>query len=132
MKQHAILKQFKGSNDGLVTELFEAGTVAKLSDELAAVAVSQGWAEPAEQFADKLATVEGLPHPIPDGNLAEDLANPHVIETKVSQPEETKPAKPLSKMSKAELVAHGLTLGLELTPDSMNVKQMIAAIEAKE
>ena len=52
-------------------------------------------------------------------------------ETKVTGPTETKPAaKPLGKMSKAELVAHALPLGLELVPDSMTVKEMIAAIEA--
>jgi hypothetical protein len=49
-------------------------------------------------------------------------------ETKVTGP--TEPKKPLHKMSKAELVAHGLSFGLELTPDSMTVKEMIAAIEA--
>ena len=43
-----------------------------------------------------------------------------------------KPAKPLNKMSKAELVALGLTLGLELVPDSMTVKDMIAQIEAAQ
>lgn len=39
--------------------------------------------------------------------------------------------KPLVKMSKAELVAHAIEAhGLELVPDNMTVKQMIAAIEA--
>lgn len=59
------------------------------------------------------------------------LTDPATRETKVTVPDETKPAaKPLTKMTKAELCAHALTLGLELAPDTMNAKQMIAAIEA--
>lgn len=41
-----------------------------------------------------------------------------------------KTAKPLNKMSKAELVAHALTEHkLELVPDNMTAKEMIAAID---
>lgn len=67
--------------------------------------------------------------------LAPDTAvtGPQARETKVTGPEETKPAaKPLHKMSKAELCAHAVDLGLELSPDNMTAKQMIAAIEKAE
>lgn len=38
--------------------------------------------------------------------------------------------KPLGKMSKAELVAHAMSLGLELVPDDLTKAEMIARIEA--
>jgi hypothetical protein len=42
-----------------------------------------------------------------------------------------KTAKPLNKMSKAELVAHAMAEHqLELVPDNMTVKEIISAIEA--
>lgn len=57
-------------------------------------------------------------------------ALPKDRETKVDGPKETKPGKPLSKMSKAELVTHAKTrFGLELAPDNMTAKDMIAEIE---
>lgn len=40
--KYRILKDFKGSQDGTATESFEAGTVAELSDYLAA-AVDPAW-----------------------------------------------------------------------------------------
>lgn len=67
MKPHSITKTFQGSQtgtDGPFT--FEAGSVADLSDSLAEIAVKEGWAKPAK---------------------VEDR------ETKVVEPEETKPAK---------------------------------------
>lgn len=66
MKQHKILTDFNGSQDGLDHHAFKAGTVAVLSDGLAAIAVSEGWAEPFVEIEER--------------------------ETKVVTPEETKPA----------------------------------------
>lgn len=148
MKQYLILKDFNGSNTGHDFNRFTAGTVAKLSDDLARAAMAEGWAKEAEVAAMEIAqapadlagpvlealadAVIGLDGPVPEGDLERDIANPAELrETKVVEPEETKPAKPLSKMSKAELVTHAKTVhGLELTPDSMTVKAMIEAIEA--
>lgn len=87
MKPHHILKDFNGSQDGFDFNSFKAGTVAALSDHLAPIAVKEGWAKPAEAEALK----EG-PHPKLDADedapavLAEDR------ETKVEEPEETKPS----------------------------------------
>lgn len=114
MKLHEILKSFAGSQTGSDECRFEAGTTAALSDSLAAIVVPEGWAKPA---------VTGLP-------IGDKPVRAEAIEAKVTGPEETKPAKPLNKMSKAELVAHGLSIGLELTPDNMTVKEMITAIES--
>lgn len=46
MKPHKILKSFPGSQTGNDHHHFEAGTIASLSDDLAAIAVKEGWAEP--------------------------------------------------------------------------------------
>lgn len=43
--KYRILKDFKGSQDGTVTEAFTAGTVAELSEYLAA-AVDPAWVAP--------------------------------------------------------------------------------------
>jgi hypothetical protein len=43
-----------------------------------------------------------------------------------------KAPKDRSKMKKAELVAEAEGLGLDVVPDKMTVKQIIAAIEEKE
>jgi hypothetical protein len=105
MKEYAILHTFLGNQTGYGdTETFTAGTTARLSDALAAVAVAEGWAAPA--------------------------GTPEARETKVITDMETKPAKPLSKMSKAELVAYGMERGIELTPDSMTIKDMLVVLEA--
>jgi hypothetical protein len=53
MKPHRILKSFKGSHEGHITHLFEADTVAPLSDSLAAIVVKEGWAEPEESPAEE-------------------------------------------------------------------------------
>ncbi len=76
MKQYTILHSFNGSQTGLDCSRFEAGTVAKLSDSLAAVAVAEGWAVEVE-----------APAPVIAEPKAEDR------EIKVEEPEETKPAK---------------------------------------
>lgn len=49
--KHEILKDFLGSQDGTMTELFTAGTVAELSDYLAHGVVAAGWAQPFENKA---------------------------------------------------------------------------------
>ncbi|WP_020471471.1 hypothetical protein [Zavarzinella formosa] len=46
MKPHRILKSFKGSQTGNDHQHFEAGATEHLSDDLAAIAVREGWAEP--------------------------------------------------------------------------------------
>lgn len=48
MKPHRILKSFKGSQTGHDHHHFAEGTEADLSDDLAAVVVKAGWAEPIE------------------------------------------------------------------------------------
>jgi hypothetical protein len=74
MKLHRILKTFKGNQTGFGdTETFFEGTEVALSDSLAAVAVAEGWAE------------------LPDADTRE---------TKVVEPEETKPVKPVMKKGK--------------------------------
>lgn len=47
MKTYEILKTFNGSQDGLHTEVFTEGTTRHLSDDLAAIAMSEGWVKPA-------------------------------------------------------------------------------------
>jgi len=49
--QYRILKDFKGSQDGRLTEQFIQGSTRELSDSLATVAVKEGWAAPATQEA---------------------------------------------------------------------------------
>lgn len=100
MKPHRILKDFKGSqtgNDGPFA--FVKGNVADLSDSLAAVAVKEGWAEPAEP---KAAPVPAAKVPAEDAEAVtvDDTPVPsEPIETKVIEPEETKPAKAEAKKS---------------------------------
>jgi len=43
---YEIIKDFPGSQDGRITEKFEAGTQRELSDYLAVVVVREGWARP--------------------------------------------------------------------------------------
>lgn len=159
MKQHLILKNFTGSQTGLDFHNFVAGSTVGLSDSLAAHAVPLGWAKPVSEAAEDIrnapadlagavleaiAETELQPRELAEGEMLEEgdlpegspivssepteLAESH--ETKVTGPAETKPKKPLSKMSKAELVSYALTAyGLELSPDNMNAKQLIEAIE---
>lgn len=51
MRQYEILKDFKGSQTGSVTEQFKAGEVRELSDYLAGIVVPEGWARPSEAAA---------------------------------------------------------------------------------
>lgn len=79
MKHYRILKTFKGNQTGNgETQEFMADTVALLSDSLAEVVVKEGWAELA----------------LPKEPPAE------TRETKVTGPDETKPAAPLAKKGK--------------------------------
>lgn len=100
MKPHNILKTFKGTQDGLHDcHEFVAGTVAPLSKGLAAIVVKEGWAEPVADTAHlKSITAPVIGVDVPEGDLAADLANPAALrETKVIEPEETKPAGKKSK-----------------------------------
>lgn len=45
MNEYEILKDFPGSQDGVTTELFKAGTTAKLSDYLVSC-VDKSWIRP--------------------------------------------------------------------------------------
>jgi hypothetical protein len=58
MKLYRILSTFNGSQAGAHVETFTAGTEAELSESLAEVAVSEGWAEDAATPA-KPATKKG-------------------------------------------------------------------------
>jgi hypothetical protein len=49
---HDILINFPGSQDGRITEHFEAGTQVELSDYLAAIVVPAGWARPVGATVD--------------------------------------------------------------------------------
>lgn len=53
-----IVKDFKGSQDGRFTEQFTAGTKADLSDYLAAIVVTEGWARPAMPPAQPITPIE--------------------------------------------------------------------------
>lgn len=123
MKPYRILKDFAGNQTGNgQTEYFKAGTVRDLTDHLAEVVLKEKWVEP---------VAAQVPAPPQDPVIeVEGILHAEARETKVVEPEETKTTKPLAKMSKAELVTHALdTYGMELVPDTMTVKQMIAAIE---
>ena len=118
---YLVLKDFNGSQTGLDFTQFKKDEVVSLSDDLAKAALAEGWV--------KMAATGGAVS-IEPVLVGEKPSFAEVRETKVVQPAETKPAKPLDKMSKAELVSHALTVhGLKLVPDDMTVKQMIAAIE---
>lgn len=61
MTPHKILKTFKGSQDGRITETFEQGTVRDLSDSLAVAAVAAGDAEPTKAKATRAPENKGNP-----------------------------------------------------------------------
>ncbi len=162
MKAYLILRSFNGSQDGIVSESFEAGTTKRLSDSLvralggtasgfvkeadaAAAEIANAPADLADAVRESIAEAELQPRELADGEMLEEgklpdgatvtegeRINPADLrETKVVEPAETKPMKRLDKMSKAELVTYALTVhGIELTPDMMTIKEMIAAIEA--
>lgn len=54
---HDILKDFPGSQDGLFSEQFTAGTRRELSEYLAAIAVPNGWARPVDAPAPEVEPV---------------------------------------------------------------------------
>ncbi|WP_020474232.1 hypothetical protein [Zavarzinella formosa] len=93
MKHYRILKDFNGSQDGHDFHKFIAGATVPLSNDLAAIAVKEGWAELATLEAI-VAEVVGLDAPVPDGKLNEVLTiSPDDRETKIVPPEEPKPSK---------------------------------------
>lgn len=123
MQEYLILRDFRGSQDGLCdAQAFAAGSVARLSDSLVAalggvgggfvrkaeVAAREIAAAPAELaepvlqvMAEVAAPVVGLEEPVPEGDLAHDIANPAEIrQTKVIEPEESKPERPAAKKGK--------------------------------
>ena len=116
MKPYHILRAFDGSQSGNDKQSFVAGTVDQLSDSLATIAVKEGWVKAVEpQLLEQVAQagvaaiqgiVSALGAPPPDTNESESAmelampAEPEFIadrETKVIEPEETKPAKPVAK-----------------------------------
>lgn len=58
---------------------------------------------------------------MPNGPFLEECDKPAVVVEEL----------PLSKMSKAELVAHAESIGVDTVPDSMTKKDIIALIENK-
>jgi hypothetical protein len=117
MRPHRILASFKGSQTGIDSHEFEAGTVAILSESLAKAAIEVGLAKPyveppkaetkrqaAEIEPRELAEGETLEEgEIPEGGTAEagEPVNPADLrETKVVKPAETKPAKATAKKAK--------------------------------
>lgn len=65
---YEILKDFPGSQDGRFSENFTAGTVAELSDYLAAIVVPEGWARPAADQAALPGTEIDNKAVVSDGN----------------------------------------------------------------
>ena len=57
--KYDILQDFPGSQDGTVTEQFKAGTQRELSNWLAPLAVSAGWARPVGQVENKAIVTDG-------------------------------------------------------------------------
>lgn len=55
-----------------------------------------------------------------------------VVNAPVEDIDDHESAKPLSKMNKAELAAHAVSIGVNVVPDSMTNKEIIAAIEEAE
>ena len=102
MKPHRIHKSFRGSQDGINTEHFEAGTVRNLSPSLAAIVVKEGWADA-------------------HSSKAEDR------ETKVIEPEETK-AEALDTMAYKDLLALAKDRGITMQP-GMKKEALIKALQ---
>lgn len=83
MKKYRILADFKGSQDGHDHHQFKADTEAHLSDDLAAIVLREGWAEP-------------LP-----GTVISDVELAETRETKVTEPKAKKVLDIKSKKAKA-------------------------------
>lgn len=62
MARYHILEDFKGSQDGRFTDDFKAGTVAELSDYLAA-AIDPRWARIVEEKPATVAIPAAIEHP---------------------------------------------------------------------
>lgn len=108
MKPHRILKTFNGSQHGNDFNTFPEGEVHPLSDDLAAIAVKEGWA---------------VEHVENDNPKAKDR------ETKVTGPEEGKPLD-LTKLNKKQIVEFAKdNFGIELD-EAMKKEELLAAIEA--
>lgn len=107
MKAHRILKDFNGSQTGNDFRAFKAGEVADLSDDLARIAVGEGWAELATQKP----------------NTAVER------ETKVTGPEETKPFDITTLDEKALVKFAKDSFKLKLDP-KLSKDELLAAIEA--
>lgn len=122
-----MLKTLPGVDDGTIYPVtYHEGREYAIGDELLRCFVELGGVELVLPRPGPTPTP--APEPVP-----EPAAGPECRETKVIAPAEAKPLKPLERMSKAELVTHAQTaLGLELVPDSMTLKQMVAAIRAAQ
>lgn len=122
-----MLKTLPGVDDGSIyPATYHAGEEYAIGDELLRCFVELGGVELVREVH---------PRDPAAGEPPADASVPPAgcRETKVVAPAETKPLKPLERMSKAELVTHAQTaLGLELVPDSMTLKQMVAAIRAAQ
>lgn len=94
MQEYLILKDCTGSQTGHDFNQFTAGTTAKLSDDLAAAFLKEGWAKPVEKAAADIAKAPAeLAHAVLETIV-------EARETKVMGPEETKPAELKAKKGK--------------------------------
>lgn len=59
--RHRILKSFKGSPDGRFVVEYTQGEEVHLTVELAAIACSEGWAEPIAETAQETTHPDPLP-----------------------------------------------------------------------
>lgn len=118
MKPYLILKSFTGSQDGITSEAFEAGTTRPLPESLvrALGGPNGGYIREAEQAAKEISAaphelavavqdaIIEAEHPatasVDTSKPEEERSDPNPAdsrETKVVQPEETKPATPAAK-----------------------------------
>lgn len=115
MKTYLILRSFHGSQNGIDSESFEAGTTRSLSDSLVAAlgGVASGYVKEsgaaaaeianvppvlAEPVLDAIAGIE--PRELAEGEMLVEGEAPDIAddrETKVTGPEETKPDKKKGK-----------------------------------
>jgi hypothetical protein len=96
MKLYDILKDFNGSQTGHDFQAFKAGTTANLSDSLAAIAVKEGWVKPIA-----VGGIVPMAKPVLVGETPSEQTVPaDDRETKVTAPEESKPARPFHKKGK--------------------------------
>lgn len=95
MKDYLILKDFTGSQTGIDSDVFVAGTTRKLSDALvqALGGPASGFVKEAGKAAKEIATAQTE---LADAVL-DTIADPETRETKVTGPTETKPTAPTAK-----------------------------------